>query len=215
MAFSPSGTAVALYAAGRIQVVRGLPDTPSMAGGLATGISGRSLRAAARRGLGSLAVSDDGGYVLYAEGGSVRLWGAAGEDFAVMPAGSNTVVAFAPGGHDAAAADLSAELCFWATCPEPARGAPSPRAAAWPSPPAWPFPPTAGDCVLADAAARSVTGFDLATGAPTVVSCDCVPAGLFPMGGLFRLNDAGAGPLWLLDSQNGDARMVFVPARVE
>ncbi len=215
VAFSPSGTAVALYAAGRIQVVRGLPDTPSMAGGLATGISGRSLRAAARRGLGSFAVSDDGGYVLYAEGGSVRLWGAAGEDFAVMPAGSNTVVAFAPGGHDAAAADLSAGVVLLGDVP----GAGSRRTLAAGGGMAFPaglaFSADGRRLFLADAAARSVTGFDLATGAPTVVSCDCVPAGLFPMGGLFRLNDAGAGPLWLLDSQNGDARMVFVPARVE
>jgi len=33
------------------------------------------------------------------------------------------------------------------------------------------------------------------------------------MGGLFRLNDAGAAPLWLLDARSGEARIVFVPSR--
>jgi sugar lactone lactonase YvrE len=206
---------VALDAAGRIRVVRGLPDTPSVAGGPATGILGRSSPAAARRRLSSFAVSDDGSYMLYADGGSVRLWGAAGEDFAVMPAASNTVVAFAPGGHDAAAADLSVGVVLLGDV----AGAGSRRTLAASSGMAYPaglaFSADGRKLFLADAAARSVTAFDLASGAPTVVSCDCVPAGLFPMGGLFRLNDAGAGPLWLLDASSGDARVVFVPVRLE
>jgi hypothetical protein len=215
VAFSPSGSAVALDAAGRIQVVQGLPEAPRATGALTIGISGRSAQAAARRGLGSFAVSDDGGYVLYAEGDSIRLWGAAGEDFAVMPAGSNAVVAFAPGGHDAAAADLFAGVVLLGDV----AGAGSRRTLAAPGGLAYPaglaFSADGRKLFLADAAARSVTAFDLASGAPTVVSCDCVPAGLFPMGGMFRLNDAGAGPLWLLDASSGDARIVFVPARLE
>jgi len=32
------------------------------------------------------------------------------------------------------------------------------------------------------------------------------------MGNLFRLNDLGPGPLWLLDTGGANPRMVFVPA---
>jgi hypothetical protein len=219
VAFSPSGTAVALYAAGRIQVVRGLPDAPRVTGALATGISGRSSQMTAaqrsRRGPGSFAVSDDGGYVLYAEGGSIRLWGAAGEDFAVIEAGSNAIVAFAPGGHDAAAADPSGGLVLLGDV----AGAGSRRTLAASGGLVYPaglaFSADGRKLFLADAGARNVTAFDLAAGAQTVVSCDCVPAGLFPMDGLFRLNEAGAAPLWLLDARSGEPRIVFVPARSE
>jgi hypothetical protein len=214
VAFSPSGTAVALYSAGRVQVVLGLPDAPLVTGGLATGVSGRSPQAAAWRALGSFAVSDDGRYILYAEGGFIRLWGA-GEDFAVTRASSNAIVAFAPGSHDAAAADPSAGVVLlgdvagagWRRTLAAGGGMPYPAGLA--------FSADGRKLFLADAGARNVTAFDLATGAQTVVACDCAPAGLFPMAGLFRLNEAGAAPLWLLDAQNGNARMVFVPARLE
>ena len=219
VAFSPSGTAVALYAAGRIQVVQGLPDAPRVAGALAAGVSGRSSQALAagrsRPGLGSFAVSDDGLYVLYAEGGSIRLWGAAGEDFSVIQADSSAVVAFAPGGHNAAAADPSVGVVLLGDV----AGAGSRRTLAASGGMAYPaglaFSADGGKLFLADAAARRVTAFDLAAGSQTVVSCDCVPAGLFAMDGLFRLNEAGAAPLWLLDARSGEPRIVFVPARSE
>jgi len=35
------------------------------------------------------------------------------------------------------------------------------------------------------------------------------------MGDLFRLNEAGAAPLWLLDARQPDPRIVFVPVRAE
>ena len=219
VAFSPSGTAVALYAAGRIQVVQGLPDAPSVAGALATGVPGRSSQALAvqrsRGGLGSFAVSDDGSYVLYAEGDAIRLWGAAGEAFSVTEADANAVVAFAPGGHQAAVADSSGGVAVLGDV----SGAGSRRSLAAPGGMAYPvglaFSADGGTLFLADAGARQVTAFDVGVGAATAIPCDCVPAGLFPMGGLFRLNEAGAAPLWLLDARSGEPRIVFVPARSE
>jgi DNA-binding beta-propeller fold protein YncE len=218
VAFSPSGTAVALYAAGRIQVVEGLPDAPRVTGALATGVSARSSQESAaarsRRGVGSFAVSDDGLYVLYADGGSIRLWGAGGENFTVIEADSNAIVAFAPGGHKAAVADPTGGVQLLGDV----AGAGSRRslaAASMAYPVGLAFSADGGKLFLADAGARQVTAYDLAAGAQTVTSCDCVPAGLFAMGGLFRLNDAGAAPLWLLDARSGDPRIVFVPARSE
>jgi hypothetical protein len=54
--------------------------------------------------------------------------------------------------------------------------------------------------------------FDVATKSRTDVTCDCVPFGLVPMGNLFRLNELGSGPLWVLDPA-GQGRIVFVPAK--
>jgi hypothetical protein len=34
------------------------------------------------------------------------------------------------------------------------------------------------------------------------------------MGGLFRLNEMGGDPLWLLDARSSEPRTIFVPARV-
>jgi hypothetical protein len=33
------------------------------------------------------------------------------------------------------------------------------------------------------------------------------------MGGLFRLNELGTEPLWLLDPSQAEPKLVFVPAR--
>jgi hypothetical protein len=219
VAFSPSGTAVALYAAGRIQVVKGLPDAPVVTGALATAVSGRSPQASAagrsRPELGAFAVSDDGSYLLYAHGGSIHLWGASGEDFGVAAADADAVLAFAPGGHEAAVADLSGGVALLGDV----SGAGGQRALAAAGGIAFPvglaFSADGGKLFLADAGTRQVTAFDMAAGSATAIPCDCVPAGLFPMGGLFRLNDAGAAPLWLLDARSGEARIVFVPSRSE
>src|SRR5581483_4409199 len=64
--FSPSGTAAALYAGGSIAVVKGLPASPVIAGGvdLSPGTN-----------LDSLAVSDDGAVLLVSAGNAVRLYG--------------------------------------------------------------------------------------------------------------------------------------------
>jgi hypothetical protein len=54
---------------------------------------------------------------------------------------------------------------------------------------------------------------DLA-GNRTGVACACSPTELAPMGSLFRLNELGAGPLWVADAGSTGPRTVFVPALV-
>ena len=60
-------------------------------------------------------------------------------------------------------------------------------------------------------AGDAVTVLDLASGERADIACDCRPAGLSRMGGTFRLNEIGSGPIWLLDV-SGVPSVLFVPA---
>ncbi|HEY6373477.1 MAG TPA: hypothetical protein VIX37_23070, partial [Candidatus Sulfotelmatobacter sp.] len=51
----------------------------------------------------------------------------------------------------------------------------------------------------------------VASGDSAALTCDCTPSALIPMGSVFRLNELGSGPLWLLDPTS-DRGLVFVPA---
>jgi hypothetical protein len=107
--YSPSGTAAALYAAGRAQLVTGLPGAPKIAGELKLLIAQRGGSRFNRRGgareIGSFAVSDDGRFILAAGPGAIQVLGIDGENFTLTPSATGASVAFAPGGHDAAVAD--------------------------------------------------------------------------------------------------------------
>ena len=217
VAFSPSGTAAAWYAGGRVHVIAGLPDAPVTAGAVDLGSAERAFARFARRGrapAAAMAVSDDGRYLLAVVGGAVRLFGLAGENFSVLNVGAGAMVAFAPGGHDAAAADASSGIVLLRdvagtgaqrvlVAPDAAMAAPAGLAF------------TADGGRLLVAGASGVTAFDVGTGERSAIGCNCAPAGLFPMGDLFRLNEAGAAPLWLLDARQPDPRIVFVPVRAE
>jgi hypothetical protein len=206
VAFSPSGTSAVLYSNGRAQIVTGLPGAPSLAGSLQLGQASRTVHPT------SLAVSDDGAYVLFAVGGSIQLASQSGGVRGVMSAGARASVAFAPGGHDAAVAARGTGLMLISDVPGAA--AQQTLAAGDQS-----FQIVAGLSYSADgkrlfmssAAAQSVVTFDL-SGNRTDIVCNCSPSELTPMGNLFRLNDFGAGPLWLADAGTGGPRVVFVPA---
>jgi hypothetical protein len=217
--FSPSGTAAALYRAGRVQVVSGLPDSPVVTGEVNLVFAPRDASRFNRRDpvpdAGAFAVSDDGRFVLAAVSRSILLVGLAGESFSLMTSTGGAAVAFAPGGHDAAVADPASSGIVWLR--NVAGGAERRQLAA----------PDANSAAAAGvsfsddgrklyvAFARQVAAFDLGTGERTAVACDCEPTGLYPMGGLFRLNEAGAAPLWLLDARSGEPRVFFVPVRSE
>ncbi len=217
VAYSPSGSAAAVYAAGRVQIVAGLPDAPHIAGAVSIGaVQRRSSRFAVGRIRLSalpLAVSDDGRYVLASSGGSIRLSGIAGENFSVMEGGTGALIAFAPGGHDAAVADAAGVAVV-----RDVAGAGVRRVLASADPGAR---PAAGLAFSGDgrklllAAGGSIAVFNVETGERGDIDCGCEATTLLPMGGWFRLNEAGAAPLWLLDVRTDEARVVFVPARAE
>lgn len=217
VAFSPSGTAAALFAAGRAQVVTGLPNAP-VAGGTIDARANQDASALTVRphpyrlmATEMFAVSDDGAVVLVASDGSVRSLGASGGGQTVMDSAAGAIVAFAPGGHDAVVAHPGG---LGLVLIHDAGGSPQQQnlasAADIASANGVAFS-TDGKKVFVARSSGGVTVFDVAARTRTDVTCDCVPFGLSPMGSLFRLNDLGSGPLWLLDPAGN--RIVFVPAK--
>ncbi|HWB86233.1 MAG TPA: hypothetical protein VG675_18965 [Bryobacteraceae bacterium] len=203
VAFSPSGTAAAIYEAGRVRVVTGLPDAPKMGDEIDIGQSGR---------VHALAVSDDGKLVLASVGGGVHLLSPYGENVSLVSVSDHALVAFAPAGHDGAVADATrAGLVLFRDL----AGGAAPNVLATPdalsAPTGLAFSADGARLFLADSSG-SIASFDLAAGSRADIACNCVPTGLSPMGRLFRVNEPGASPLWLLDASGSTARMIFVPA---
>jgi len=200
--YSPSGTAAAALSAGRIQVIKGLPDSPVIAATISPRANPRIRRLLPD----ALAVSDDGAYLLYAAGGPVELLAVAGDSRQVLDGAPGTLAAFAPGSHDAAVIqggnihifnDL-AGAATRLTIDSPA------------SPTALAFTRDARSLLIASAAGRSVTTLNLATAERSSLACECAPAILTPMGSVFRLNELGKDPLWLLDTASARG-LIFVP----
>lgn len=203
--FSPSGTAAALLYASQAQVVAGFPDAPVLGKvmPLESAVDTHA-RPSARPAAGSVALSDDGAVLMEAHGGTVRLAGARGRSS--LTAGM--LAAFAPGGHDAAVADGSgvtlvrdvdgsAQATVLA-----AEGVAEPVGLAF----------SADGATVFAAGASGVVALRTAGGDPAQIDCACTPAGLAAMGQVFRLNELGQGPLWLLDPGGQAPRTVFVPA---
>ncbi|MGA2196769.1 MAG: hypothetical protein ABSH40_16020, partial [Bryobacteraceae bacterium] len=230
--FSPSGTSAALFTPGKAQVFQGLPSAPTLAGTVTLPATGGAQPSAAPAGrsrqrtpsaagrprqptalVASFAISDDGVYLLSVSGGSVRLLSVNGQNRSLIPAAAGALVAFAPGGHDAAVLDPAAGLLFI----RDAAGAAGVQTIAQPddslaSAVGIGFSQDGAKLYVASSAAQDVVAFDLAASSRSTFSCDCTPSTLVPMGTLFRLNEFGSGPLWLLDTGATAPRIVFVPA---
>jgi hypothetical protein len=203
--FSPLGSAAALYSSGSIQVVSGLPDSPAIAARLDVHAFGVPV---------ALALSDDGTVLLLASDTSVELFGGAADLGPLVSTAGSALVAFAPAGHDAAVVDgVGAGVTLF----HDLTGAPSSQNLA----PADVTIQSASDLafsadgkllLLANPTGQSVTAFDLVAGGRNAIACTCTPSSLVRMGELFRLNDLGTDPLWLLDTRPETASVTFVPA---
>ncbi|HWC95205.1 MAG TPA: hypothetical protein VG456_00610 [Candidatus Sulfopaludibacter sp.] len=207
VAFSPAGSAAALYSGSRLQIVTGLPASP-VAGStfdltpylaLPGGKGHRTFTD-------SFAVSDDGAYLLVAGAAGVQLFGSGGSRQLVST--RNTAVAFLPGSHDAAAAGTGLLLI------KDVGGAATQQVLAQDdaSQAAVGLAASADGGQLYLASQQGVAAFDLAAGSHNLVKCDCSPAGITGMGSLYRLNEVGTAPLWLFDTTATGPRIVFVPA---
>jgi DNA-binding beta-propeller fold protein YncE len=213
VAYSPSGTAAAIYAAGRIRVVSGLPNAPVEAFAVAAGFAPvRAERRIASAVPQAMAVSDDAAWLLVAGMGRVRLLGASGSSAVLLEEAREVSVAFALGGHAAAVLNGAGP---WLEEYSDIAAAPAERIAA----PGLTAP--AGLAYSADGklvvgvarATKSVMVFDLAAARSTALACDCAPTGVSRLGNLFRLTEAGNGPVWFVDVAPSPARIAFVPAR--
>lgn len=203
VAFSPTGSAAALFSPGNLQVVKGLPDAPTVAANIRLRIISRPRRPLPE----TLAVSDDGAYVLYSAGGPLELIDVAGNSRNIINAGAGALAAFSPGSHNAAIAQAAKVVLFQdiagAATEQTFDGVDSPSAVA--------FSADAQKLLVASAAGRSVTAIQTATGERSAYPCNCSPGSLVAMGSFFRLNEMGHEPLWLLDPSSERA-LFFVPA---
>jgi hypothetical protein len=215
--FSPSGSSVALYSAGRVQILTALSTTPvagaSFSVGSVTGVSTHGVRFESPAAP-PMALSDDGGWLLVGTKDSVELFSANGGTRQLLSTMSNPLVAFAAGGHDAAIADGKDGL-VWI---HDASGAAAQQQLAPASVPLHRFSGLAfsadGSQLLTATSDGSVVSVALASGNSTTTQCGCTPSELVPMGSVLRLNEIGGGPLWLFDGTTPQPRVVFVPAMV-
>ncbi len=217
--FSPSGTAAALVSTGTARILTGLPGAPTLTGSLKV----ESLSMQMTSGAHSfhswstpLALSDDGTYMLNVIQGSARLLSVQGQNRHLMAAQSSALLAFAPGGHDAAVMDSLTGL----TLIRDAAGTATPQLLATPDdglagPTGLAFSADKQAVYVASSTAQSVVAFNLAAASRTAIGCACTPSTLVPMGNLFRLTELTGDPLWLFDGTAATPRTVFVPARAE
>jgi hypothetical protein len=215
--FSPSGTAVALVSPGSARVLTGLPKSATFAGSVK--VEGTSFVAMSGPNTvsfsASMALSDDGTYLMTVTEGSARLLSIQGQNRHLLAAQSTALVAFAAGGHDAAVMDSLTGL----TLIRDASGAAGMELLAAPDeglagPAGLAFSQDLKTLYVASRTAQAVAAFDLAGASRTAISCACSPSTLAPMGNVYRLTELTAGPLWLFDGTATTPRTVFVPARV-
>jgi hypothetical protein len=73
------------------------------------------------------------------------------------------------------------------------------------------YSPDGQKLLVASATGRAVTTIQVENGDRSSLACACAPAALIPMGSVFRLNELGTEPLWLLDTAS-ERGLLFVPA---
>jgi hypothetical protein len=216
IAFSPSGDAAAFYYSdtAKVEVFTGLPGSPSLAW--------KFDLADVPSGLAALAISDGGGALLVAAAGEpAPIWLVApeqGQRF-LYSASASPSLTFLSQSEDAAIAETSTGDVVLVRDPkgEPqlsriggaAEGISRPIALA-----------AARDnrrIFVVNAEPAGVVILELSGHEPFRLACSCVPTTLARMAGgsVFRLNEPGVDPIWLLDTASSTPRIVFVPDQMQ
>jgi hypothetical protein len=203
---SPRGTAAALYFAGSAtaQIFTGMPDAPQV------------VRAVSMdRTPDALAVSDNGATLLASSrtgrNGEVVTAYAAGQPSQILHRARRiSALAFVPGTSNVLIAEgdgvkLVSPAFGVQTIDTTSLDVVAVAAS------------SDGSKVFAASRGGQVTILDLRTASRTSVACGCVPGVLARLRGnaVFRLNDVGDGPLWLLDGDSAEPRILFVAAPAE
>jgi DNA-binding beta-propeller fold protein YncE len=213
IALSPTGSTAAVHDRdrNRIGVITGLPASATLAGEFDLSTFPGALA--------SLAVSDDASVVIASfsdvEESSVVALRLQGPVQILTTPRRATAAAFLPGSRDVLIADgpaseiymvrdagASAESTLLAG---DAEGITEPTAVG--------VSRDGKRAFMASSRDGRVATVDLATGAVTIIPCTCSPTDLAILNGnaVFRLTAPTAGPLWLLDAEGPEPRIVFVP----
>jgi hypothetical protein len=210
MAFSPGGSAAALYySAGHVQILTGLPAAP----GTPVEIDLSTLPGPVT----ALAVDDAGSFLLVAAGPaeSVSLYRVRASAPPILVGSFRSVssVRLFNGGQQALVTDTLAGTVYRITDPA---GAVAVQAVAGEADGIQGLvaaeTDAAGQRVFVVDGTGTVFLFDLTGGPVTTLGCACAPTGLFRLSGAatFRLTELGGDPLQVLDANNA-VRMVAVP----
>ena len=210
IALSPTGNWAALYHRGvqRIQLIAGLPLRPTLT---------RDLDLSALPGsLNALAISDAGlVLVSVGEAGSLVGFDDRGESRYLAAAGQASSIAFLENRDDAVVADRSANtvavirnvtgVVEWIPLATEKDGISAPRAVEVSSDNRRAF--------VANSGRGDVVILDLTGGVLSRLSCPCAVSGFERLKGpsRFRLTPVTEAPLWVLDGDTEEARVVFVP----
>jgi len=210
---SPTGSAAAfLYQAeGKLRLVSGLPDDPRLAAEF--DLSGIASD------LGALAVSDDAGSALAVSANEGQAWlllcRPNSEPKRWLAVSAAATLSFFPGTSDAALADpernhvslvkATAEAGAPTLLASASNGVAAPAAVVTSLDGRW--------IVVANSNPTALAVIAVADGTVTLVPCDIPVPKLYRLGSnaLFRLTDAAASPIWLLDGDSSPPRMLFVP----
>jgi hypothetical protein len=204
VAVSPLGTAAAVYYgdSGKASILTGLPDAP------------QTLREVTLDGTPSLmAVSDDGATLaaaisLSANESTVFSYSASGAGQALLSDRLFVSLEFVPGNTSLVMATQAAVYLYQnrqglQLLTDQRDGVANVVGAA-----------ASGDGTRVFIGMQSglVAVHDLATSTQTLLTCSCQPAGLWRLRGkaVFRLNEPGGGPLWVVDGDGVAPRLLFV-----
>jgi len=212
VAYSPSGTAAVVYTSGEAHIFSGLPKSPKVAFSAGVGASAEHDHESPGGAPAAIAVSDDAGWLLVAGQGSVRLFDATGSSAVLLEGTREVVAAFAPGSHLAAVLNGAGPTLevFPDVTAAPSQRIPMPGLT---EPVGIAFSPDGRLILMASHTGNPVTIFDRSGSATTALQCDSIPTGVQRLGSLFRITDAGAGPVWMVDMSASPPHLVFVPAR--
>jgi hypothetical protein len=211
MALSPSGSAAATFDAETktIQVITGLPQAPQI-------LHEFSLGADAGRAT-SLHISDDGSVALIKLMGvdGTGLWAlSASGSFSRLPIDQPAAATFFTNRNDAIVSDNVAQRAF-IIMDAGGAAAQVPLTAAIDGMQTFSAIAATDDgsrVFLADANSGNIALVDVSTRRATLVDCGCQPSGFYRMkgGSVFRLMDASANPISVLDASGSQPRIVLV-----
>jgi hypothetical protein len=190
---SPRGSAAVLWvaAAAQFEILSGLPAAPAISQIDASLIKGAPS---------AIAVSDDGQWMAAASSTGVYQWGPDGAPHQLYGGSDASALAFFAGSSDLVVATSSQLLSISGAISGSAssvlyQGSFSPVGLATSS--------DNKEIVLADRTGR-IYSINAATQAPWVVDCQCVPTGVFGLGGaIFRLTGSTIGAIKLVDAAAG------------